>query len=269
MHQPLSLKAIVIGLGFSIALAACSGGDSQTEVNAQSESDAIQQPEATSSFKEGDSEPHGKLSAVTLFEIGLRHMRENHPEAAIEHFDRALALEPSNARVHDARSSALFALGEMTKALAASEIAVELLEEDPGLHVNRGLIYIEFGRRKEALEDYARALELSPNYAPAFYNRGVLHFNLAENEKALQDFSSAINAQPELANPYFNRAMVQETLGNLDGAKADMLLFLERTASADNQDLAHTLLKRWSEGTVSEGAASESAPAHEAPTEEK
>lgn len=259
MHQPLSLKAIAIGFGFSIALTACSGGDPQTEIQAQSESDAITQPKATSSFKEGDSEPHGQLSAVTLFEIGLRHMRESHPEAAIEHFDRALALEPSNARVHDARSSALYALGELSRALAASEIAVELLEEDPGLHVNRGLIYIEFGRRKEALEDYARALELSPNYAPAFYNRGVMYFNLAENEKALQDFTSAIAAQPELANPYFNRAMVQETLGNLEAAKADMLLFLERTSSQDNQDLAHTLLKRWSENPVGD----------KAPTEEK
>lgn len=257
MHQPLSLKAIAIGLGFSIALTACSGGDSRTEVKTQSTTDALTQPQATTSFKEGDSEPHGKLSAVTLFEIGLRHMRENHPEAAIEHFDRALALEPSNARVHDARSSALFANGELSKALAASEIAVELLEEDPGLHVNRGLIYVEFGRRKEALEDYARALELFPNYAPAFYNRGVLYFNLAENEKALLDFTSAINAQPELSNPYFNRAMVQETLGDLEAAKADMLLFLERTSSADNQDLAHTLLKRWADAPAGAESAGE------------
>jgi tetratricopeptide (TPR) repeat protein len=257
MHHSFSHQAIVIGLGLCIAFAACSEGDSSTEEKAQSGSHAIAQPEATSSFQEGDSEPHGKLDAVTLFEIGLRHMRENHPQAAVEHFDRALALEPSNARVHDARSSALFALGELSKALAASEIAVDLFEEDPGLHVNRGLIYLAFGRKKEALQDYNRALELSPNYAPALYNRGVMHFNAAENTKALADFSAAIDAQPELANPYFNRAMVQETLGNFIAAKADMLLFLERTHSADNQDLAHTILKRWAESPTNEQPAAQ------------
>jgi len=252
MTQNISLPAIVIVLGFFVALTACSGGDSQTKTTDPSSAAVTSEPPATSNFKEGDSEPHGQLDAVTLFEIGLRHMREGHPQAAVEHFDRALALEASNPRLYDARSSALFALGKFTEALKASEAAVKLLPEDPGLHVNRGLLYVEFGRKKEALADYAEALRLSPSYAAAFYNRGVLHFNLAENEDVLTDFNAAIQAQPELANPYFNRAMVQETLGDLEAAKADMILFLERTTNDDHQNLAHTLLKRWAEGPVIE-----------------
>ena len=252
MTQNPSLAAIVMVFGFLIALTACSEGDSHSKTSDPSSVAVTSEPPATSNFQEGDSEPHGQLDAVTLFEIGLRHMREGHPQAAVEHFDRALALEASNPRLYDARSSALFALGQFTEALKASEAAVKLLPEDPGLHVNRGLLYVEFGRQKEALADYAEALRLSPSYAAAFYNRGVLHFNLAENEDALTDFNAAIQAQPELANPYFNRAMVQETLGDLEAAKADMILFLERTTNDDHQNLAHTLLKRWAEGPVME-----------------
>jgi tetratricopeptide (TPR) repeat protein len=249
MNHSHSLQAIVIGLGLCIASTACSGGDSQDQGQEESQQQAgLQLPPKTDGFKEGDSEPHGQLDAVTLYEIGLRHLREGHPEAAVEHLDRALALEKSNPRIYDARSSALFAMGELTEALASSEAAVKLLPTDAGLRVNRGLLYVEFGRKKEAFEDYAEALKLTPGFAPAHYNRGVLFFMQADNELALGEFSAAITSQPELANPYFNRAMVQETLGNLDAAKADMTAFLERTTSRAHQDLAHTLLKRWTDG---------------------
>ncbi|MCP4771915.1 MAG: tetratricopeptide repeat protein [Planctomycetes bacterium] len=244
-----SLQAIVIGLGLCIASTACSGGDSQDQGQEESQQQtAIKQPPKTDGFKEGDSEPHGQLDAVTNYEIGLRHLREGHPEAAVEHLDLALALEKSNPRIYDARSSALFALGKLTEALASSEAAVKLLPADAGLRVNRGLLYVEFGRKKEAFADYDEALRLSPGFAPAHYNRGVLFYMQAENEKALAEFSAAINSQPELANPYFNRAMAHETLGNLDAAKVDMTAFLERTNNQAHQDLAHTLLKRWTDG---------------------
>lgn len=249
MNHSHSLQAIVIGLGLCFASTACSGGDSQDQDQQESQDLAgIKQPPATDGFKEGDSEPHGQLDAVTLYEIGLRHLREGHPEAAVEHLDRALALEKSNPRIYDARSSALFAMGQLTEALASSEAAVKLLSTDAGLRVNRGLLYVEFGRKKEAFADYEEALKLSPGFAPAHYNRGVLYFMQADNDLALAEFSAAITSQPELANPYFNRAMVQETLGNLDAAKTDMAAFLQRTSNEQHQNLAHTLLKRWADG---------------------
>ena len=245
MREPLLLPALLacgseVSHSGSDATAHAVGGADDISVPAD-----VRNP--SGSFKEGAVKPHGQLDASSLFEIGLRHMREDHPEAAIDHFDRAIILDAGNARLHDARGSALFALGKFTEALSASEAAVSLLADDPGLHVNRGLIYQEFGRIEEAMADYSHALELSPGYVPALYNRGVLHFNAADNELALADFDAAIIAQPELANPYFNRAMVHETLGDIEKAKADMALFMERTTVKDQQDLAHTLLERWGE----------------------
>ncbi len=194
---------------------------------------------------QGDPTPHGKLPPEVLFEIAQKHMNEGQVDAAIGHLDLAIQQLPSDATLFATRATAHSALGQHAKALADIERAVKLDPHNPGLLTNRGQILRGFGRDADALVDFDSALELETSYYPALFNRGVLHFNQAENQAALQDFTAAIASQPETAGAYYNRAFVQETLGDLDAARADMRAFLERTKSIDLADLAKAHLATW------------------------
>ena len=236
----------------SLTFAACGGGEAAEEIQGAVANTELPSGHGVPEFQEGDAEPHGTLDSVTLFEIALRHMREGHPDAAVEHLELALDQDSQNPRIFDAYSSALYSLDRMTEALAASERAVSLLEEDPGIRVNRANLYRVFGRDPEALADYAYALHIHPGYAPALFSRGTMQFHAGDNEAALADYDLAIASQPQSANFYFNRAMVQEARGELESAMSDMTRFLELSDNQDYQDLGHTILARWKDPNLVE-----------------
>lgn len=121
-------------------------------------------------------DPKDPLAAVTLMQQGQALLTENRPDAAVERFEAARSLQPTNPTVHNVLGVA------------------ELRRHNP----------------QAALDSFNRALSLAPSYSDARNNRGAAYSQLKQFSMAESDFLAV------LSDPtYSNRAGVLFNLGSL------------------------------------------------------
>lgn len=99
-----------------------------------------------------------KSMARTYRNIGIAQKRNGEPRKAIENYDKAIALHPTD--VHDD-------------------------------YVNKGNAWSELGDYKKALKEYDLALKSKPDYNEAYYNRGIVFEKQNQLEKAKIEFVKA------------------------------------------------------------------------------
>lgn len=94
---------------------------------------------------------------------------------------------------------------------------------------NIGMAHNAKKDRTRAIASYNRALELNPSDPWSDYvNRGNAWSAAGEYNKALDDYETALKLKPEFDHAYFNRGIVFERLGNIEKAKADILVAYEK-----------------------------------------
>lgn len=99
-----------------------------------------------------------KSQSRTYRNLGIAHRRNSEPRRAIEDFDKALALKPT----------------------------------DPwNDYVNRGNAWSDLGEYENALSDYELAFQVKPDYNEAYYNRGIVFERQNQLKKAKDDFVKA------------------------------------------------------------------------------
>src|SRR6476661_245800 len=62
---------------------------------------------------------------------------------------------------------------------------------------NRGVEWKAKGDIDKAIADYDKAIELNPEYASALNNRGLAYFNNGQKERAIADYDAAIKLEPD------------------------------------------------------------------------
>ncbi|KAG2387104.1 hypothetical protein C9374_002139 [Naegleria lovaniensis] len=72
------------------------------------------------------------------------------------------------------------------------------------IYANRADVKIKLGKYHEAIQDCNSSLELDPNYYAAFFNRGEAYFHLQELDKAKHDFDLALEKAPFLKKELLN-----------------------------------------------------------------
>jgi len=105
--------------------------------------------------------------ATIAFNKGLEHFNNGEYEKAIEFFDEAIRLEPS----------------------------------DPVARYNRGLAYQELRQPDKAIADHNEAIRLNPNFALAYLERGNAHADQKRRKEATDDYKKAKALDPELDVP--------------------------------------------------------------------
>jgi tetratricopeptide (TPR) repeat protein/curved DNA-binding protein CbpA len=152
---------------------------------------------------------------------GLRWSQKGDLDRAIADFDRAIELAPGNAPAHSHRASAWGAKGDKDRALADFEAAIRL---DPGSPIpfrDRGTLWRRSGALDLALVDLDQAIRLGFSDAGAYNERGLVWQAKGRNERAIADFDRAIKIDPTLAAAYANRGIALRGKGDLDRAIAD------------------------------------------------
>ena len=197
---------------------------------------------------------------------GLAHKLSGKYDKALADYNKALELDPANASAKDSikqlqderasappegknpafyceRGSAYLNGGEVDKALADFNKAVEL---NPGLalaYCNRGSVYISKNEYDKALSDLNKAIELVPDFSMAYNNRGMVYKKRGEYEKALSDYNKAIELDHENVVFYNNRAQAYEEKGEYDKSISDSNKALElspkNSMAYNNRGLAY------------------------------
>ncbi len=114
-------------------------------------------------------------------EQGMSAFESGQFEAALEHFDRALADKPLEATAHYNRGVTLHKLGKNDEARSSLQRALELDTSNKlasKIHYNLGNVANTLGDRKEAILQYRRSLEKNPSDANARHNLEMLLKNV-------------------------------------------------------------------------------------------
>ena len=150
--------------------------------------------------------------------------------AAARHYERALALEPSNTGIIFSAASLAESLGRLELTIALEEYALARDPLDAVAHNNQGDSYLSAGRLDEAIASFRTALTLSPAYIGARYRIGVALLLKGEPESALV----SIQQEEFKAWRLIGLAMAHHALGQAaasDSAVAELIQQYEHDAA--------------------------------------
>ena len=143
-----------------------------------------------------------KIHREAFFNLreGIRFHQKGEIHAAIQHYDKAISLNPDLFDAYNNRGIAYKSLGETAyeRAIEDYDIAAQLphntAKDYTRLYHNRGCAYSTMGDYGRAVKDFDKSLVLnvSGKDKPATYgNRGLAWLHLFEWEKAKADFECA------------------------------------------------------------------------------
>ncbi|MCC7465235.1 MAG: tetratricopeptide repeat protein [Saprospiraceae bacterium] len=177
-------------------------------------------------------------------------------EPSVQHYTKALAMDPSYVEAYNGRGQAYFQLKKFPEAYSDFDNAIKAGIVTPKLFLNRGKCHVILGRPAEAipdlarsieleprnpetwyfkavaegktgdlagsLKDYSKAIELNPQYVEALVNRGLMYFNEQKYDEAIADYSAALAVRPDIVIARNNRAVAYLSKGMLNEALADV-----------------------------------------------
>ena len=127
--------------------------------------------------------------------LGIAYWRKGEDQKALEHYEKALSLDDTNALVFSnlgALYLSIFMRSREGEAhFQSMEYFKKAIELDPGLALayrGLGVGYKVIGKTKEAIIIWKRALELSPNDDFLVYNLGAAHLETGSKAQALKYF---------------------------------------------------------------------------------
>jgi tetratricopeptide (TPR) repeat protein len=142
-------------------------------------------------------------------------------DSAIEHYTKALTMEPNSTRILLRRAGVYLAKRDSDSALADLARAVEIDPKGPdsfaalSLH---GQISLQKGDFTAAIKDYSSAIEMRPKDGPSHYLRAKAKQGEGDLKSALADFDVAVSLAPNSAAYRLNRGIAREEAKNFDGA---------------------------------------------------
>ena len=161
--------------------------------------------------------PH---QADALHLLGVIASQAGQPALAVEHIERAIALQGGTADFHANLGGAYHALRRIPEAVACYRRALALKPDFAEAHVNLGNALKDQGKLDEAAACYRRAIELTPDFAVAHNNLGSALKNQGKPDEARACYRRALELRPGYAEAHNNLGNTLKILGKPDEAIA-------------------------------------------------
>jgi tetratricopeptide (TPR) repeat protein len=198
----------------------------------------MQQIGTTGEMKPTDNasqEPVGMKEAKS----GLSLLQEGKTDEAIQAFEKAVALDSSNATIHYNLGAAYERKDLSDKAQAQFEEAIKLKPDFGEAYLALGNMYLS--QRKfdaPAIEALSKAAELLQNNYDAFYNLGVCYSNAGKYKEAEDSYRKAVAINPAEPIAHYQLAMALLGQSKNQEAKAEFAKYLELNPNAaDKQEV--------------------------------
>jgi len=130
--------------------------------------------------------------------------------------------------------------------IAGDEKALEVNPSDARLHADLAFCYLAAGRAADAIVQLEDAVRLEPKSAHAQYDLGTTLLNQKRLDEASEHFDRALRLKPDFSEAYNNRGAVQVLQGKLDEAIASYTeaLRLNRANGEARDNLGSALATR-------------------------
>jgi tetratricopeptide (TPR) repeat protein len=158
--------------------------------------------------------------------LGILAAREGHTDLAIEHFERALQIDPDHSVALENLGSAYRQKKDWPHAKRFLEKALALNPDDPEANYSLAMVYAQTNDADRAYEYFQRALVARPAYPEALNNLGILYLRTRRPAQAKQSFADSIRLAPAYDQAYLNLARVYSIEGDREKAKAILLELL-------------------------------------------
>jgi tetratricopeptide (TPR) repeat protein len=162
--------------------------------------------------------PGAKMAWINLADTLSRAARR---AEALPCYERALALDPNDADVHNDFGNDLILLGRPAEALPHLERAAELKPDWAEMQGNLGNALRAVGRGADSIEHYQRAVALAPRYAKARLNLGSALAEAGRYDDAVREFTEALRLNPNDASARQSLGLALRRLGRLPDAIAE------------------------------------------------
>jgi len=149
-------------------------------------------------------------------------------QRALEDCNEALKTPLNHAKAFENRQNIYLRLNKDSLALSDASSLIRLEPKNRLGYYTKGAVYQRFNMPDSAIIYFNKCLEISPNTDFALNNRGSLLFNYYKKyEEAKADFTKAIQINPQ-GDYYLNRSYCYYQLGQIDLAKADVRVAIQK-----------------------------------------
>jgi tetratricopeptide (TPR) repeat protein len=111
--------------------------------------------------------------------------------------------------------------GDTDKAMVDFNKAIEIDPKNARAYYYRGYAWRTKGDNDKAIADFTKVIEIDPKYTAAYYYRGYAWQTKGDNDKAIADYTKAIEINPKDTHAYINRGWAWDAKGDHDKAQAD------------------------------------------------
>lgn len=153
-----------------------------------------------------------------LGDYGLASYRLGNVDEAIALYSKALASNPDHAYALRNLGIALYDRGRYAEAAGYLERARRRMPDNPLLLYTLGNSLARIGRAPEALATFRQALDLLPDYAEAHAGIGAVLASQGQAEEAVRSLERAIALKPNYAEAYNNLGVALYRLGRVPEA---------------------------------------------------
>lgn len=135
------------------------------------------------------------------FYRGRNYSDMGFPESALNHFERALAMQPEKEDlpyIYSYMGSCLKELGRYEEAVETLNRGLHEDEERPDLHNTLGVCFFKTQQYEKAIDHFKRAVDLNPASGIDYANLGVNYHKIGNEESAIEFLTLALTIDPSL-----------------------------------------------------------------------
>ncbi len=176
--------------------------------------------------------------------LGNALFRQKQLAGAVENYNQAISLKPSDAQAHYDLGIALAAQGNIAQSMQQEQLALELKPDFADAHVNLGTLLARQGILDDAIGHFRRALEINPSHVKALVNLANALASQGRWEEAVGHYRQAIQIKPDYTLAYVNLGNALASHGKMNEAIQAFQKAQELAAAQGNLPLAENLRNR-------------------------
>ena len=139
-------------------------------------------------------------------------------DEAISLFEKAIAQDEFNVKLHESLASAYILAKEYALAVAQLERILRIAPQNVNAMINLGAMYNKVGRHAEAADILRKAIAKDKKSSHGYYNLGIAQRHLNDLAMAAWAYREAIRIDPKMADAHQNLGNVLMEMGNLKTA---------------------------------------------------
>ncbi len=172
-------------------------------------------------------------------------------KAAVQEYDRAIALDPYLYRAYHNRAVMKYKLKDKKGAIEDLTQAIKIKPDFHVYYYNRALAKYKSKNEKGAIEDLTQAIKLKPNSPKAYEKRGHAKYDTNDKKGAIEDFTQSIKREPGNSESYYKRGNIRHELGDNEGTIKDFKkvveLYQKEGRNKDTDEVYKYVLKKLKE----------------------